>query len=513
MSGPKSYSVKVFDKDLVHIFQLQCEVEDMLSNLKSYKEANKKNDTEITPFLLDIRKECSLALKPFSLGTTAHTIAGATKAGYDKRIQIKKDQLTRLVDKIKLKETNLEQNETIKNDYLSYRASFAACLEELMKFRENTRIYLQEINSQSEDIHLEEYLKQLQGKALELPEKPYTYTFNKERAIQELVLIEKQYRKEIDNIREAAEEMIFQIKMTTPLSSKEKTPNTQEKERITSIITLIKNKINQITPNKKQTDFSKELEQLQAETSQGGNLFLLQQLLRQINQYQNAQIPKKELNILYNRILTVTPHPTLTKEHQAVSKDMVQVIKNSDARDGEIQHILERGKNFLTLNRKRIQQSRIREKERAFIKQQLVQALEARKYEVVEDTTVIDFEKQSEFLLKVPKKENYVGVELKENDTLSYVFYSNIDKKELEKMSIEERAGKVKDMEHSCDDFYAIMQELNHLGISNKIRKPRKSKESYLQGLPDKYKNQVKREANIPLKKKRNDDKKKYLDD
>jgi hypothetical protein len=533
MSGPKSYSVKIFDKELVHIFQLQCEVEDILSNLKSYQDDDKKPDAQLRPFLLSIRKECSIALKTFSLGTTAHTIAGTTKAGYDKRIQIKKDQLTRLVNKLQQKESTVSEGKTTKNDYLSYEVSFIALSEELNVLRLSMINYLKGLSKKNNHIQLDKYLLELDNKQLNLLKERFSFFFNKEKAINQLIFSEKEHRKNITKIREKAETKIREVKTATPPAQiKKETPNIKkpekktqlfvepekelqnikEQENLTEITALIRYKIIQVKSVKKQTDFSKEFKQIKTLAEKGQSLFLLQQLLREVNQYINAQIPKEELNVLYTNILNVSPHPTLIKEYQAASKDMMQILKNSGARDGEIQHVLERGKTFLTVNQKRIQKDRIREKERAFIKQQLIEALEERKYEVIDDTQVVDFEKQSDFLLKVPGKENYVGVELKENDTLSYVFYSNNDHEAVAKMSIEERTKKVKDMDSSCDDFYNIMKELDSLGISNKIRKPRKAKENYLQGLPEKYQNQIKKDSHAPSSKKRKNDKKRYLD-
>ncbi|MGK0390602.1 MAG: hypothetical protein ACI94Y_003360 [Maribacter sp.] len=533
MSGPKSYSVKIFDKELVHIFQLQCEVEDILSNLKSYQDDDKKPDAQLRPFLLSIRKECSIALKTFSLGTTAHTIAGTTKAGYDKRIQIKKDQLTRLVNKLQQKESTVSEGKTTKNDYLSYEVSFIALSEELNVLRLSMINYLKGLSKKNNHIQLDKYLLELDNKQLNLLKERFSFFFNKEKAINQLIFSEKEHRKNITKIREKAETKIREVKTATPPAQiKKETPNIKkpekktqlfvepekelqnikEQENLTEITALIRYKIIQVKSVKKQTDFSKEFKQIKTLAEKGQSLFILQQLLREVNQYLNAQIPKEKLNASYLDISNTTPHPTLIKEYQAASKDMMQILKNPDARDGEIQHILERAKTFLIVNRKRMQQDRIRQKERAFIKQQLIQALEERKYKVVDDTKVVDFEKQSDFLLKVPGKENYVGVELKENDTLSYVFYSNNDHEAVAKMSIEERTKKVKDMDSSCDDFYNIMKELDSLGISNKIRKPRKAKENYLQGLPEKYQNQIKKDSHAPSSKKRKNDKKRYLD-
>ena len=98
MSGPKSFSVKIFDKELVQIFQMQCEVEEMFAALESAVEGKNPQTTSTAeqPSVAELKTRVSNAIKPFSFGTV-HTIAAQNKERYDRLIAVRKGILKKLI--------------------------------------------------------------------------------------------------------------------------------------------------------------------------------------------------------------------------------------------------------------------------------------------------------------------------------------------------------------------------------------------------------------------------------
>jgi hypothetical protein len=513
MSGPKSFSVKIFDEELANIFQLQCEVEERLSALESAmgnmeSQPHAQTTAEGQPSLAEFKKRTTEAIKPFNFGTVK-IIAAQNRERYERFIAIRKGILKKLIRQIDEKEVSTHQQESHHKDYQSYETKIKALCEGLEELKEQVRGYLGELQGKRPDMDMDEHLKQL-DKPFEIQKQAFSPSFNKASATKKAIAKEKRLRKGVLKIKEQVEKILQETK-ASPTPPQVTTPEiTKEQRHLEELTDLIRERISSVNAIATREMFSKEHNQILITQKDGQSLFLHRQLLRKVNQHLQVHALKQELVILYAKVLANVPHAVFKKEHQTICQDATQMLKETMVHTSELQHLIDRGKGYLSDNATRIRQDKIRQRERAYIKRQLMQALEDKKYEVMDDMQVIDFEKQSEFLIKVPEKDNYIQVELKDNDTISYVFYSNKSDGEVAKMSTEEKVRKVEEMDKACDDFYRIMQELDDLGISNKVRKPRTAKESYLKALPEKYKDKIKEQPPTPPQKKK-DDKKRYL--
>lgn len=118
---------------------------------------------------------------------------------------------------------------------------------------------------------------------------------------------------------------------------------------------------------------------------------------------------------------------------------------------------------FKQENERALRQEFIMEKERQFLKVQLVQIMEGLNYDVVDDMEVIDFEKESDFLLRIPNQSNYLNLRFNEDGSFLYNFLIPENKNDL---SISQKQQRLSEMESTCREFKKVLAELAGLGIN-----------------------------------------------
>ena len=161
-------------------------------------------------------------------------------------------------------------------------------------------------------------------------------------------------------------------------------------------------------------------------------------------------------------------------------------------------------------NNKLLENEFVKHKENEFLKVQLVNALNNMNYQVMDDMEVIDFEKQSDFLLKVPNQKNYINLRIDKNNSIAYNFLIEEDKNEL---SIDKKREKVIEMESTCDEFYDVLKNLENMGLEIDKTKSSDADIDKLMQVPKKYHKKIKEAAEEKKRAKVRIVKKRYLDE
>jgi len=151
----------------------------------------------------------------------------------------------------------------------------------------------------------------------------------------------------------------------------------------------------------------------------------------------------------------------------------------------------------------------VKQKENEYLKTQLVNGLQNMNYQVMDDMQVIDFEKQSDFLFKVPDQSNYINLRIDKNNNIAYNFLIEEDKKEL---SIEKKRKKVIEMESTCDEFQKVLKSLESMGLEINKTKSSDADINKLLQVPKKYREKIKAAAKERERTKERIAKKRYLD-
>jgi hypothetical protein len=148
----------------------------------------------------------------------------------------------------------------------------------------------------------------------------------------------------------------------------------------------------------------------------------------------------------------------------------------------------------------------IKNKERLFLKTQIIHSLEKMGYEVMDDLEVIDFEKNDDFLLKINGQSNYLNLKFKEDGSFRYVFQIP---EEVEALSTDSRNMKLHEMEVSCDDFRSVLAELGAMGLKVNLRSAKPVAVSSLITVPEHKKHMI--SSKKKQEHKHNTIKKRYL--
>ncbi len=161
-------------------------------------------------------------------------------------------------------------------------------------------------------------------------------------------------------------------------------------------------------------------------------------------------------------------------------------------------------------NKEILENEFVKQKENEFLKTQLVNALNNMNYQVMDDMEVIDFEKQSDFLLKVPNQKNYINLRIDKNNSIAYNFLIEEDKNEL---SIDKKHEKIIEMESTCDEFYKVLRDLESMGLEIDKTKSSDADIDKLLQVPKKYQKKIKEAAEEKKRAKERIVKKRYLDE
>ena len=119
-------------------------------------------------------------------------------------------------------------------------------------------------------------------------------------------------------------------------------------------------------------------------------------------------------------------------------------------------------------------------------------------YDVTDDMEVIDFEKDSDFLLFIPEQDNYLNLRFLKDGSFMYNFLIPESK---EKLSIDQKQQKLHEMEKTCQQFKSILHKLADFGLKIDLDKEISVSEKALIQLPKKYQKRIKSVTDKKIKK------------
>jgi hypothetical protein len=163
----------------------------------------------------------------------------------------------------------------------------------------------------------------------------------------------------------------------------------------------------------------------------------------------------------------VSIHKAVESEKQKTIKLCLNLLRLSSVTTNQVDAARQRFEQMLRNSTQCFEQEEIRQKEHLFLKSQIVLCLENLGYEVMEDLQVIDFEKESDFLLKIRDQENYLNLKFKEDGSMRYVFQIPENAKAL---STDQKNLKLHEMKVTCDEFQSVLADLSKMGLKIDLR-------------------------------------------
>ena len=193
---------------------------------------------------------------------------------------------------------------------------------------------------------------------------------------------------------------------------------------------------------------------------------------------------KAEIHQAIIRLNQIQVHENCRAEKAALLQAALVLTEKQTMKLYEFDDFKTKFKIFSDKNQKAIQNDLIKEKERQFIKTQLVQSLENLNYEVMNDMEVIDFEKESNFIFNIPNQSNYLNLRFNPDGSFLYNFL--IPEKRAV-LSIDQKKQKLGEMESTCTEFKTLLKELAAMGLKADLNKEMPISEKTLIQIPKKY--------------------------
>ena len=511
MSGPKSFSVHVFDANLKKIFKLQSQINQIFQELQKFSVLDKELNIsfDCSDFINKNLDQAKKHLKSFELGYKG-TVQQAEHDKIKKNVKSKIKNLNKILKNVKDQKKDFLDKRQDYLSYFSYNKYFENAHHSFDQFKTNLTDYLAKNIKDESPESFKKSKNQISKIKPNIEKLDFKFGFKKIEEKSKQKVTEHINQKE-NNASEVRNKIAKDI-LAESLSQKKKTITVKTKNEdreIEHLISKINDKIDLIENDKIRNKFINELVNLRKSEVLTSSYFY-KEFIDGIKQSEQNQDFKREIkNLIYEINYSETVDNLLNKKNELLQYaiDLLEsaAIKQYKFEDFKTQcHFLKEE------NEEIIENEFVKQKENEFLKTQLVNSLKNMNYEVMDDMEVIDFEKQSDFLFKVPNQNNYLNLKIDKNNSIAYNFLIEENKNQL---SIDKKREKVIEMESTCDEFYDVLKNLKSMGLEiDKIKSSDADIEKLLQ-VPKKYRAKIKKAAEERRRAKQIKTKKKYLDE
>jgi hypothetical protein len=510
MSGPKdyspppSYSLNVFDGQLNTIFQLQSQLSTIHEELKLCRVNNKDLNIsfDCSKDLVEIEDNIITALQSIVFGYKG-TFGQASydKISADVNARIKSlDKLVKtcqgIQDEYLLKKTDYQS-------YLNYLELYDSAVLSFNNFKVGILDYFQKsVSKISPKIFLEAQ-SDIQSVNIKEHKVSFQLGFNS--------IAEESTNKIVNEVL-VKEKEIGQIRIITSDKIIQQFPNTRlpiKKEIISKDVAAITKQILKILAAcpvpEIVSKYRIDLERLEQSESLI-DIHYYKQIHDSIIKSEKTRKLKLDIYNLIKNINDAPFHISLGNEQEKLIKACLLLIDKSSIDLREVSRVRELMSQLKIKSNTIKREAEIFEKERLFLKSQIVLSLENMGYEVMDDLEVIDFEKTDDLLLKTKDKSNYLNLKFKKDGSFRYVF--QIPEKK-ESLSVDQINNKLNQMDMTCSDFRNVLSDLGKMGLKIDLRNAKPTSKEYLLSLTE---NQEKKVVIKKRVSKKNELKIKYLE-
>ncbi|RLD69365.1 MAG: hypothetical protein DRI95_00210 [Bacteroidetes bacterium] len=511
MSGPKSFSVHVFDANLKKIFKLQSQINQIFQELQNFFVLDKELSIsfDCNDFINKNLDQANKHLKSFELGVKG-TVQQAEHDKIKKNIKSKIKSLNKILKNVNDKKKDFLDKRQDYLSYVSYNNYFENAHHSFDQFKTNLTDYLEK-NIKNDDPGLFKKSKnQINKVKSSIKKLEFKFGFQdlEEKGKQKVNLHINQNEDKVSEIRN----QIAKKKLAESLSQKMDTTTTKivkENKEIGHLINKINDKLDLVENDKIRKRFKNELVNLRKSEVLTGSYFYKEFLDGMKQSEQNQDFKREIKNLIYEINYTEIADNLLNGKNK-ILQYAIELLESNTIKHYKFEDFKTQCHFLKEENKEILENEFVKQKENEFLKTQLVNSLKNMHYQVMDDMEVIDFEKQSDFLFKVPNQSNYLNLKIGKNNSIAYNFLIEENKQEL---SIEQKRRKVIEMESTCDEFYDVLKNLESMGLEiDKIKSSDADIDKLLQ-IPKKYRAKIKEAAVERRRAKQIKTKKRYLDE
>lgn len=506
MSGPKRFSVHVFDKHLRQLFKLQAEVSTLWGNLNRLKFVDKQHHTTFDEkdWIRDHKEEFA-ALKQFDAKNDHRELNQDEFDELYSRIFIRIDQLTQFRDSVS------EQTDS----FYRLEENFRIRLE-LMETVERMQSDFEKVKKQALD-----YLKKNAGDANEL--QTAQKEINKLTFSFEVPPFDRENQTDYQHLAKQLPAYFESLKRQVSflITSGKSMDGFQQKKLPVSLITSEENDKTGRGPAKLYRSIEEALHKISDQSLvekfrhrfeelryKGADSQLFGELLDDIMEISNQQEYRRRLIRLLEEIDDEDLDQSLFGHLRKLRQGIIRILQIEQIKNIKAKNILAEWEKIKVENH-RIKNQRLAQKqEQEFIRSRLLAELHDMDYEVFEDMQVVDFEENKEILMEVPGQRNYINLRFDDQGKMLYNFLIPENRKELTHDQVQQ---KLAEMEQTCDEFRLILKNLSDQGLDIELEEQGSISEENLIRLPQKLAGKVKKQE--PARRKgRKKSSRRYLD-
>jgi hypothetical protein len=515
MSGPKDYSpppkysIQAFDGKLNEVFKLQSRLKMLCSEIEGLHVSDSRLNIHFdckTDFN-KIRKQIDRVLKALIFDYKG-TFGQDTYDRINGEIDLKISELLKAQNECDLVKTAFTDKKADYNSFLSYLIFYDNSNISFDEFRSRVIQYLKtEIESDSPGI-FKEAEKKISFVEFNLDKAKFGPGFNSKLDSEKQAVIDHVIHKEdsVNNIRaEISDKVIDKFRATGSKIQPSSKPGNKfydESNAISEKIKFLTSNCNDAAMRKK---YKAELEKL-TESESLKDIYFFKELHDSILETEKTRKAKVEINSILSELNTSSFHLLSQTERQNLTRLCLSLLNGSCISKNEYDDVQTKLEQLKNQSDKFFEDDAIKNKERIFLKSQLILCLENRGYEVMDDLEVIDFEKESDFLLKIRGQENYLNLKFKEDGSMRYVFQIPEDK---EKLTTDDKNLKLHEMKVTCQEFQSVLRDLTGMGLKMNLRSEKPIDFNSIISVSGSHKEKIKIKTRTPQQKQQL--RKKYL--
>jgi len=472
MSGPKSYSVSVFDKQLKLIFLLQSEISSLWEILNSKKLLDIERGVEIgsDDFLVKNKKMFDEFNNPFSL-TEAGTI---NQEQYDKfynRIHSTIGRMDFFKEQLQKEILSFEEIETAYHEYLELEKYLERLNSDFKILKADFVRYINEIKEELSNT--EQLLSEISKAELVIEMPPFNQVFIETRADWKHAFDKKfeNQKKQLNQIPlnkiETTNTKVVKSTKTFAWDKNKTDGIFKQQAEYENLIKKIEDAIAGLSESKDADTFRKQFDNLLKKQTRKDTYFFTE-LLEEVTQSKiqaDYRESVKEISRSFNGLhFDGELNEAINTFGQKISATLARDrLKSYDVESLKI------GLEKLKTDQQQINQTKFAEKqERNFIKARLINELQELDYEVMTDMNVVDFANDSSFLFRTPGQENFINLRFDQQGQLLYNF---LIPEKREELSHEKTQIRLTEMQQTCEEFKGLLTNLKKQGLKINLEK------------------------------------------
>jgi hypothetical protein len=482
MSGPKDYappprySMQVFDGKLNQVFQLQSRLKLLCAELAGMS----VGDSELSirfdcrGELGRLRRQIDAALNPLVFdykGTFGQEVYARVNSEIESKLAALRKQLG-LCESVKSEFAGKKADYESYRSYLSFYDNSAASLDD---FKSRVLLYLKNnLEAHSPEL-LAEAADSIGRIRFELKRAAFKFGFGARADAEKQAIVAHVAQKEQEINRVRAETSDRLLRRATPGRARSgadavRASDAVRAPAVSEEVAALVRKIEALTRRCEDAAAKRGYEEELRRLTGGKSLnqpYFFRELHDRILAAEQDRTAKAEAAALLARLSEEDFHEATRDERAGLVRLCLSLLARNGVTTSEAESLRPAFERLKRRSDELREEDLIRQRELLFLKSQVVLCLENLGYEVMDDLEVIDFEKETDFLLKIRGQGNYLNLKFKDDGSMRYVF--QIPERQSE-LSTDQEKLKLHEMRVTCDEFKSVLRDLSEMGLKIELR-------------------------------------------